>query len=518
MHDVEAVGLVKMDFLGLRTLTVIHDTLAALQQRGILIDWHQVGLADAETFALLQSGETTGVFQFESSAGQRLLRDMRPTTFADIAAATALNRPGPLDATDADGVTMAEHYIRRKNGLEPVHYAHPSLESVLAETYGVMVYQEQYMRVAQVLAGYSMADADQLRKIIGKKLRDQMQAEREKFVTGCQRQGVETALAEAIFDQIEAAGNYSFNKSHAVEYALLTYRTAYLKAHYPAEYFAAVLSSVTDSADKMAEYLAEVRRLQIPLRPPSINASGKYFLAHDGVIHYPLSAVKGVGKTAVDTIVALREQIGGTFPTLIDWAWLTRANKTVAINLAKVGAFDEYGYGRQALVDALPSILQHLQHFRTKIERPRKRPLPLAEIIAGFDIKLALNSGNDPWTVVRWEQDLLGIPLTYDPLSLIETQWRQRIRTRAVDLPDLPPKSAVVMGGVLEQARTITGTLTELTFRDPTGRWLAVSYHNTHQPVWQLQWPYMIRGVVRDYRGTRQVTIREVTSWPNGNA
>ncbi len=268
MHGVEDLGLLKMDFLGLRNLSVIERTLDLIEAAsGVRPDIDQVDLADEETLAMLRRGDSVGVFQLEGGPMRALMRSLAPTSFDDVAALVALYRPGPMAAN------MHNDYADRKNGRKPITYEHPDLEPILADTQGLMIYQESVMRVAQKFAGYSLEEADNLRKACGKKIRALLAAEREKFVAGCVTQGYGEKLGTKLFDIIEPFADYAFNKSHSYGYGLVAYQTAWLKAHHPVEYMAALLTSVKDNKDKTAVYLAECRSLGIDVLVPDVNRS-----------------------------------------------------------------------------------------------------------------------------------------------------------------------------------------------------------------------------------------------------
>src|SRR3712207_6214693 len=287
MGDVEALGLLKMDFLGLRNLDVIDEALALIGG----LDMREVPLDDPKTYEMLQRGESTGVFQFESSGMREALRQVRPTGFEDLIALVALYRPGPMSYIPV--------YARRKAGAERIAYADPRLEPITGPTYGICIYQEQYMEIAKQLAGFSPAEADDLRKAIGKKIHALMASLKDKFLEGCAANGVTPAVATQLWKDMEQAQDYSFNKSHAACYALIAYRTAYLKANHPAEYMAALISSVMQTKDRVPFYVAACEEMGIEVLPPDVNTSAADFAVVDGKIRFGLNAVKNVGESAV---------------------------------------------------------------------------------------------------------------------------------------------------------------------------------------------------------------------------
>ena len=354
MKWVEQAGLVKFDFLGLKTLTVLEKAVELVRRRGVEIDLASIPLDDTKTYDLLARAEAVGVFQLESAGMRRALLDMRPDRFEDIIALVALYRPGPM--------ANIPTYCARKHGMEQPDYIHPKLEAILKETFGVIIYQEQVMQAAQILAGYSLGEADLLRRAMGKKIMKEMRAQRERFVSGCVERGVERYQADAIFDLLERFAEYGFNKSHAAAYALVAYQTAYMKANYPVEFLAATMTLDIGNTDKLAEFRAEAERLGIRLDPPSINRSGVEFEVEGNTIVYALAALKGVGKQAVESIIAARA--GRNFSDLADFAARINPraiNKRVLESLAAAGAFDEFEANRARVLAAVDTVLGRAQ-------------------------------------------------------------------------------------------------------------------------------------------------------------
>ena len=354
MKWVEQAGLVKFDFLGLKTLTVLEKAVELVRRRGVEIDLASIPLDDTKTYDLLARAEAVGVFQLESAGMRRALLDMRPDRFEDIIALVALYRPGPM--------ANIPTYCARKHGMEQPDYIHPKLEAILKETFGVIIYQEQVMQAAQILAGYSLGEADLLRRAMGKKIMKEMRAQRERFVSGCVERGVERYQADAIFDLLERFAEYGFNKSHAAAYALVAYQTAYMKANYPVEFLAATMTLDIGNTDKLAEFRAEAERLGIRLDPPSINRSGVEFEVEGNTIVYALAALKGVGKQAVQSIIAARA--GRNFSDLADFAARINPraiNKRVLESLAAAGAFDEFEANRARVLAAVDTVLGRAQ-------------------------------------------------------------------------------------------------------------------------------------------------------------
>jgi DNA polymerase-3 subunit alpha len=358
--DVEAIGLVKFDFLGLRTLTIIDWAVKAINTRRkregqAPLDIGALPLDDRPSYQLFARGDTVAVFQFESRGMRELLKRAKPDTFEDIIALAALFRPGPL------GSGMDREWVDRKHGRAEVTYPHPALEPVLKPTYGVIVYQEQVMQIAQVLAGYSLGGADLLRRAMGKKKPEEMAKERAKFEAGAAERGVDPRTATQIFDLMEKFAEYGFNKSHSAAYALVAYQTAWLKVHYPAEFMAAVLSSDMDNTDKVVGFLDEARALGLTVLPPDVNGSNYMFEAlDDKTIRYGLGAVKGVGRGACEAITDARAQ-GGAYADLLDFCKRVdsaKLNRRTLEALISAGALDALGKNRPSLLLQLPEVLK----------------------------------------------------------------------------------------------------------------------------------------------------------------
>ncbi|MCX8038485.1 MAG: DNA polymerase III subunit alpha [Candidatus Sumerlaeia bacterium] len=355
MEDVETIGLLKMDFLGLKNLTVIENTVRAVERNhGIRIDWDKIDRNDPETFRLFQEGDTFGVFQFESSGMQAYLRKLRPERFEDMIAMNALYRPGPLKAG------MVDEYINRRHGLTEVRYLHPSLEPILRETYGVIVYQEQVAQIAAALAGYSLSEADLLRRAMGKKKKEVMKEQRAVFVEKATARGVSRQIAEQVFDLMDHFGGYGFNKSHSAAYAVIAFRTAYLKAHYPVEYMAALMTNDMGNTDRMPLYFAQCKAMGIQILPPDVNESDLHFTVVGRNIRFGLGAVKNVGHGAVESILAARRK-GGPFRSLQDFCErvdLHTINSRMIACLIKAGACDGLGGHRAQLLAALDGLIE----------------------------------------------------------------------------------------------------------------------------------------------------------------
>jgi len=350
MNTDARLGLVKFDFLGLRYLTVIHDAEIAIREKNSSFDISSIPLDDKETFKLLCEGRTDGVFQLESGGMKQVLSRLLPSNLEDIIACIALYRPGPMDSIDK--------FIVRKHGKEKTEYKIPALKEILDVTYGCIVYQEQVMQICRLLAGYSYARADIVRRAMSKKKTEAMQAERKGFINGCAEHGVSAELAEEIFEEMLGFAKYAFNKSHATAYGLISYRTAYLKAHYPAEYFSALLTSVLDSTQKLKEYIADAQRHGVNVLPPDINASRADFAVFDGNIRYGLLAIRNVGRQFANAVVREREKMPyRTFDEFVRRLSGFDINKRTLESLIKCGVFDRLGVPRSALISCYENII-----------------------------------------------------------------------------------------------------------------------------------------------------------------
>ncbi|OQX83096.1 DNA polymerase III subunit alpha [candidate division KSB1 bacterium 4484_87] len=351
----EKIGILKMDFLGLRNLTVIHDTVEQLKPRGINIDPDSIPLDDKETLKLFGRGETVGVFQFESSGMRNSLMQLQPQNIGDLIAMNALYRPGPMD--------HIPDFINRRHGRTPITFAHPKLEPILKETYGIIVYQEQVMRVASELAGFSMAKADELRRAMGKKIKSAIESLKVEFIDGAVKNGVAAADASKIYDLIEKFAEYGFNKSHAAGYSVLAFQTAYLKTHYPAEFMAANLTSEMNSSDRVVILIEECKRMGLEVLPPDINFSDLKFTVENGKIRFGLLAIKNVGKNAIKSIIETRKE-NGTFKTifeLCEYVDLRQVNKKVLESLAQAGAMDSLEGNRHQLFLSVDTAIHYGQ-------------------------------------------------------------------------------------------------------------------------------------------------------------
>jgi DNA polymerase-3 subunit alpha len=458
MHGVEDLGLLKMDFLGLRNLDVITDTVGIIRDtRGIELDIDAVPLDDAPTYEMLCRGEGIGIFQLEGGPMRNLMRSLAPTSFDDICALLALYRPGPMAAN------MHNDYADRKNGRKPVEHLHPDAEGVLGDTWGLMIYQESLLKVAQKFAGFSLADADLLRRACGKKSRDKIAIEREKFIAGCERSGYGAELGKKYFDIIEPFADYAFAKSHAYGYGLIAYQTAYLKANYPAEYLAALLTSVKANLERAATYLAECRTLGIEVLVPDVNRSVAEFTpvveldADTGTerrsIVFGLSAVRNVGSGMVSLLVAEREANGPftDFYDFVERVDFQVLNKKTIESLIKAGAFDSLGHPRQGLLRAFEHIID------TTVARRRERDMGVMSLFGEIDDAGGTFDERPPIPDMEFpkrerlsfEKEMLGLYVSDHPLMGVEAALQRRCDGRLADLPEIEDGTIRTFGGVV---------------------------------------------------------------------
>lgn len=473
--DVEAVGLVKFDFLGLRTLTIIHWAVQNINQQRqaqqeSLIDIQSIPLDDRKSFELLQSCATTAVFQLESRGMKELIRRLKPDSFEEITALVALFRPGPLQSG------MVDDFIARKHGEAPVLYPHPEVEAILKPTYGVILYQEQVMQIAQVLAGYSLGGADILRRAMGKKKPEEMAKQREVFITGATGRGIDASVAEHIFDLMEKFAGYGFNKSHSAAYALIAYQTAWLKAHYPAEFMAAVLSSDMDNTDKVVSFIEECHRMGLVVKPPAVNLGHYKFTVNAvGEIEYGLGAIKGVGEAALEAIIAERQQ-GGDYRSLFDFCRrldTRKVSRRVIEPLVRCGAFDSLQEERSVLFASIDKALKAAEQQQRDAAQGQ---LDLFSALSGEATVEIHYEQVDPWNTalrLQYEKETLGWYISGHPLQLYEAELQQ-LGTKAIADCSRHLQQVVSVAGILMSIRVIqtkTGKrMAVLSLEDRSGR------------------------------------------------
>jgi DNA polymerase-3 subunit alpha len=449
MHGVSDLGLLKMDFLGLRNLSVIEKALDLIEvTTGERVDIDHVALDDEKTFEMLRRGDSIGVFQLEGGPMRALIRSLAPTCFDDIGALVALYRPGPMAAN------MHNDFADRKNGRKPITYIHPDLGEVLGDTQGLMIYQESLMRVAQRFAGYSLQEADNLRKACGKKIRALMAAERDKFVAACEKTGYGAQLGTALFDVIEPFADYAFPKAHAYCYGMVAYQTAWLKANNPVEYLAALLTSVKDDKDKTAVYLSECRTMGVEVMVPDINKSMSDFVAVDGKIPFGLSAIRNVGEGLVGQIVAERDE-NGPYADFYDFCLRvnpTVLNKRSVESLIKAGAFDSLGHPRRGLLMVFEQVID-----RT-LARRRERDMGIMSLFgemeegpgSALDERMPIPDLEfDPSERLTHEKEMLGLYVSSHPLLGVESALRRHTDCSINELRELRDGEMRWVGGVV---------------------------------------------------------------------
>ncbi|MCX8125731.1 MAG: DNA polymerase III subunit alpha, partial [Dehalococcoidia bacterium] len=510
MENIARLGLLKMDFLGLINLTILARTREIIaEHRGVSIDLAHLPLDDPKTYALLASGDTHGVFQLESVGMRRYIAELKPTVFSDIAAMIALYRPGPMEHIPT--------FIRAKQGLEPVRYLHPALEGILQETYGVIVYQEQVLFIAQALAGYTLGQADILRKAMGKKISEVMKKERQNFINGARAKGLSEDLAAQVFDLIEPFAGYAFNKAHSVSYAMLAYRTAYLKANYPVEYMTAFLNCYSQNTEKVASAIAECRRLNINVLRPDINYSETGFTIEKRTsIRFGLTSVKNVGSSAVEPILRARRE-GGPFRSVEDFCRrvdLRGISKKVLESMIKAGAFDSLGE-RGALLSGLDQIIAFAQ---------RQQKLRESGQVTMFDLWGEAARVPVPGLVLEdvsvsikekaeWERELLGIVFSGQEIVDRPPKLGSTRRALASDLnADLAGRPVEVAGVVRSVRRSFSRDGHPMAFvelEDLTGTISVVvwarEFAKTSQ-LWEEGMMVVVKGTIR-VQGDDKVSI-----------
>jgi DNA polymerase-3 subunit alpha len=487
MKGVERIGLLKMDFLGLRTLTLIDNCVKMLEaQAGVRLEPDKLPLDDAKTYELFTAGRTSGLFQFESDGMRDILKRFRPDRLEHLTALNALYRPGPMQ--------MIDDVIKRRHGQTRVTYEVPALEPILSSTYGVMVYQEQVMQIASALAGFSLGEADILRKAMGKKKADVMATQMDKFMKGCAERGIPEKKARRIWDLMEQFAGYGFNKSHSAAYAWLAYQTAYLKANYPAYFMAALLTSERANTDKMVQYIGECREMGLPVLPPDVNESDIYFTVVKGTpdsIRFGLAAIKNVGEGAVEAVLAARRS--GPFRSLLDFCDrvdLRAVNRRVVESFIKSGSFDSLDTRRSALYAAIDRCMESGQKGQRDREQGQSN---LFGMLAGPD------EGSPPLERIldapSWgeaerlanEKESLGFFITGHPLERYRAELEQWATATTGRLPELADGRDVSIGGIVASLRLIKtkkgDRMASFTLEDLEGGVEALVFPETYKAV-----------------------------------
>jgi DNA polymerase-3 subunit alpha len=497
MHSIEALGLLKMDFLGLRNLTIIEETLKYIERdTGEKIDIDAISLNDATTFELLQRGETTGVFQLESGGMTRYLKDLKPTEFEDIIAMVALYRPGPME--------LLPHFISRKHGEESITYIHPNLEPILKNTYGVGVYQEQMMQIARDLAGFTLAEADTLRKAIGKKIKKLLDEQREKIIEGMEKNGIDTATAHKIWDLFPPFARYGFNRSHAACYALIAYQTAYLKAHWPEKFMAALLNAESNDVERVSHLTEEAKTMGIEVLAPDVNESGVAFAPRDKTtIRFGLGAIKNVGVALAHAIVDEREE-NGPFSSIEDFIIRLEAkdfNRKSLESLVKAGVFDTLEE-RSLLYGNLDNLIAFSREAH-KIKHSQQSSL--FDLVDTEAPPLSLRPTNEEIpkkTRLTWEKELLGLYVSSHPLAEVE----QILKAHAEPIGELTsaPRQVRVGGIISKLKKIVTKTGQPMVFaelEDLSGKIEVVVFptiFEKYSKLWQEEGVVLLNGKVQE--------------------
>ncbi len=453
MKDVEKVGLIKFDFLGLKTLTVIDTALKLIEKHhGQKIDLSKISLDDKATFKLLSDGDTTGVFQLESSGMKDLIRRMKPSSFSDLIALVALYRPGPLESG------MVDDFVKRKHGEVEVEYLLPELEPILEETYGVIVYQEQVMKIAQVLAGYSLGEGDLLRRAMGKKIPEVMDAQRERFMKGALEKGIPEDKAQTIFDLMAKFAGYGFNKSHSAAYAMISYQTAWLKTHYRIPFMASLLSNELGSTDGVVKFLSECRSSGIKVLPPDINYSHIDFTIEGDAIRFGLAAIKNVGASAIEVITTERQD-NGPFKDLEDFVTrvdLKKVNRRVMESLIKCGAMDSFGLYRAQMMEALDDAID-FGHARQKDKSMGQKSLfdmmPQKDAAGAISFKIPEVEEWPEMERLAMEKAALGFYISGHPLDQFKEDIERLSTLNTENLSSAPDGSRIGLAGIIRSKK-----------------------------------------------------------------
>jgi DNA polymerase III subunit alpha len=516
MKHAEKIGLIKFDFLGLKTLTHIQYALDLIKEnRGLEIKPHEISINDPKIYELMASGDSAGVFQFEGDGITDALKKIRPTCFEDIMAINALYRPGPMD--------MIPEYTKRKHGQSKVDYIFPELESILKETYGVIIYQEQVQLIASTIASYSLGEADLLRRAMGKKIAEEMDKQRKRFLKGAIDNGHDKERAEKLFDLMAEFAKYGFNKSHSAAYCVIAAQTAWLKAYYPVEFYAALLSTEMSDTDKIVKYVNLCRRRGIEVQPPHINHSDYKFSARGEVLYYSLAAIKGVGQSAVEAILEARAQTPNKKFDSIDHFFevvdLRRVNKKVIECLIKAGAFDGFGFHRSQLFAGYEKFMDFAEGKRQDREIGQVSLFSMAEESEQETVKLPDMPAWGRMLRLSYEKDVLGFFLSDHPLRGYEQICKAWANTTISEIGTLTHKQRVTLVGMVTQFKEIItkkGTRMAFTqFEDLTAPIEVIVFPNTYadyEDVIKQEVPLVITGVLENKDDTQKVIADRVVT------
>lgn len=520
MISVGAIGMLKMDFLGLRNLTVLEDTLKFIRQRtGQKLQLHDIPLEDPKTYSLLQQGRTAGVFQLESSGIREMLKRLEPTEFKDLIALLALYRPGPLESG------MANDYIERKHGREKISYPHPKLAGILQDTYGLPIYQDQVLMMARVMAGFSLAEADTLRKAIGKKNRALMEKMRQKFIEGCVKNQIAAKKAESLFTDIEKFARYGFVKAHSTAYALISYWTAYLKANYPALYLAALLTSVAGNAARVREYINECRELGIQVLPPDINESQADFTPREGktgnAIRFGLGAIKNVGHGPIEAILKARQ--ARPFESFFDFCRRVEAdkiNREVLESLVKSGAFCQMGT-RKYLMELIPMGMELAGRAHRERRSGQGALFGVGEISPPGNAAppATVNEEFSRWELLSFEKELLGLYVSGHPLEDYEDRLALYRTCTLSAMEEATEGQELQLSGRVESVKTIHTQggkdMAFVTLEDLSGEAEAVVFpaqYERYRSLLKRDRLVFIQGQLGSRNGRRSLIAEEILS------
>ncbi len=515
MGSVEKLGMLKMDFLGLKTLTVIDMALKLIKQsRDLDLDISAIPYDDAKTYKLLSDARTLGVFQLESSGMRDLLKKMKPDCFEDIVALLALYRPGPLESG------MVDTYIKCKHGTERVQYELPQLEKILRETHGVILYQEQVMNIASALAGFTLGDADLLRRAMGKKKPEEMAAQREKFMQGSKKNEIPDKKADKIFNLMEKFSGYGFNKSHSAAYAQISYQTAYLKAHYPLEFFGALITGDMDNTDKVLRYIHDCREMGIQVRPPDVNASTKDFSIVENQLLFGLGAIKNVGTAAIESIIETRKehQRFASFKEFCEFVDLRQVNKRVIESLIKSGACDSFGESRAVMMRDLQATMEMAQ------SKQRDRQLGQSSMFEVFEEQMEAEpqteQQDEEWSEqerLKFEKETVGFYITGHPLQRFAKDIAWFTDATSASIAESPSNAAVRIAGipikVLPKTTRKGDKMAIVTFEDLQGSIDVILWPETYaasESLLHIEEPLLVTGTVDSEGNLPKVIANQV--------
>jgi len=520
MNDLQEVGMMKFDFLGLKTLTVIKDTIRLIkEERNETIDIDRIPLDDTNAFQLLHKVDTDGIFQLESSGMKDILAKMKPDSIEDIIALISLYRPGPMK--------MIPEFISRKNGKAEIVYAVAELKDILQETYGIILYQEQVMQIASAIGNYTLAEADNLRKMMSKKKTADMEKEKPKFLEGAVKKKIPEEIAGKIWEQMETFAEYGFNKSHSTAYAIISYQTAYLKANYPVEFMAALLSSEKDNRDNIIKYINSAKEMGIPILPPDINESGSDFSVSRGNIRFGLAGVKNVGEAAIEAILQAREGEGGKFLSFADVCRRVdsrKLNKRVFESLIKCGAFDSLGGRRHQLFAIYEGLIEEIQkQQRNALQASFFDDLDLEDAGEGIscdDLALPEVPEWDFRDILRHEKETLGFYITGHPLDKFTERLHLITNTNSLDIRLRKDKEIINIAGLVSSLREILTAkkkekMAHVTIEDRYATVEALAFPDVYRSSSDLlhqEEPLLINGIIEGTGEEAKVIIREVTA------